>query len=593
MTSLPGIYKMIGEEGEILYVGKAGNLKKRVRSYFTGQSTSRKTSALVKQIKHIEVTVTNTANEALILENNLIKQHQPRYNILMRDDKSYPYLYLSDHSFPRLGIHRGPRKGKGKYFGPYPSAGAVRESLNLMQKLFPVRQCSDSFYRNRSRPCLQYQIKRCTAPCVNKISVAEYANDVQRATHFLNGKNHLVIEELAASMDSAAQKLDYELAAQIRDQIAVFRRVQETQHIDKGSRDLDIIACKTEHGVACVQLFFIRGGRNLGGKALYPKCPGEESDEEVLAAFMPQFYLGKDIPPELVISPKLSEQTLLTEVLSEQAGRKIKISQQVRGVRLQWQRMAEQNAGQALSDRLASRANILSRYQALQDALQLDELPMRMECFDISHTGGEETVASCVVFDLHGPLKSDYRRFNIEGVTEGDDYAALAQAVERRYKRLKNGEGKYPDILIIDGGKGQLSVVSDVLRHLQSRPALVISVSKGPARKAGEEIVHFSDARPPLALGSDSAALHLIQQIRDEAHRFAITGHRQRRSKKQIRSEVENIPGFGPKRRQKLLSRFGGIQEVMRAGVGDLASVPGISRVLAQTLFDHFHGDKA
>lgn len=592
MTALPGVYQMFNEQGEVLYVGKAGNLRKRVSSYFTRQASSDKTRVLMQQVRNLEVTVTNTENEALILENNLIKKYRPRYNILMRDDKSYPYIHLSNHPFPRLGLHRGPRNGGGTYFGPYPSAGAARESLHLLQKLLPVRQCTDSFYRNRSRPCLQHQIRRCTAPCVGKVSAADYAVDVRRAEHFLNGKNHLVIEDLAQAMTEASGQLEYERAARLRNHIASFRRVQETQHIDKGSRDMDILASVSEHGVACVYLFFIRGGRNLGGKAFFPKCPGEESAEEVLDAFIPQFYLGKDIPAELIITPLLQDQELLMDALSGQAGRAVRISHQVRGARRQWQKMAVQNAQQSLSGRLASRANMLERFEALQDVLGLAELPTRLECFDISHTAGEETMASCVVFDSHGPLKSEYRRFRIGQITGGDDYAALAQAVERHYKRLRNGEGKYPDLLIIDGGKGQLAAVHKALDTLQVNSLPMIAVSKGPARRAGEELVHFTDGQPPLALGARSPALHLIQQIRDEAHRFAITGHRQRRNRKRTRSMLEDVPGFGPKRRQQLLSRFGGVQEIMRAGVEDLSSVPGISRVLAQSIFDHFHGDR-
>lgn len=597
LTSLPGVYRMLDVDGEVIYVGKAKNLKRRVSSYFRRHDNSAKTRALVSQIQSIEVTVTNTENEALILENTLIKAHQPRYNILLRDDKGYPYIYLSDEAFPRLSFHRGKRDKKGRFFGPFPSASAVRESLNLLQKLFPVRQCEDSFYRSRSRPCLQYQIKRCTAPCVGYVNEEQYGEDVRHAVMFLEGKNNTIINELVERMEQASSDLEFELAACYRDQIANLRRVQEKQYVmGRGSGDLDVIAAVARNGIGCVQVFFIRGGRNLGNKTWFPRHTDESSEADLLAAFLPQYYLGggtqeRPIPAELLINQELPDRELLEGVLSEQAGRKVVISHRLRGERARWLQLASTNAEKALSAHLTNKLNILGRFEALQEALQLDDLPQRIECFDISHTMGEATVASCVVFDINGPLKSDYRRYNIEGITPGDDYAAMHQALTRRFKRLKEGEGKYPDILLIDGGKGQLSQAEQVLEELQVIGVILIGVAKGPTRKPGVEQLLLSGQEQPIILPPDSPARHLIQQVRDEAHRFAITGHRQRRAKARRSSPLEEVPGLGPKRRQQLLRQFGGLQEVARAGIEDLCTVKGISRQLAQAIYDAFHSE--
>jgi len=595
----PGVYRMFDKREHVIYVGKARNLKKRVSSYFQKNIAHSKTRTLVAQIANIEITVTHTENEALLLENNLIKSLKPRYNVLFRDDKSYPYIYLSQDPFPRLAVHRGAQRAKGRYFGPYPSAGAVRETLNLLQKLFPVRQCEDSFYKNRSRPCLQYQIKRCTAPCVGLIDEADYHEDLRHAVMFLEGKSTAVIDELANKMDAAAEGLDYEKAARYRDQIASLRRVQERQYIEGEKGNLDVIAGAVQGDVACVQLFTVRGGRNLGNKTFYPKNVEQQGVDELLSAFLAQFYLisgaasvtKHDIPEEILLNAELVDADILASVLSQQAGRKVTLSHRLRGERARWLKMAEHNARQALGMRLNSQATLLQRFEVLQDVLGLDELPARMECFDISHTMGEAPVGSCVVFDQNGPLKSDYRRFNIEGITPGDDYAAMHQALTRRYKRLKQGEGKIPDILFIDGGKGQVSQARDVIEELQIEGLSIIGIAKGPSRKPGLEILCLSEQKREIILPSDSPALHLIQQIRDEAHRFAITGHRQRRKKKRNTSPLEEIPGLGPKRRQQLLRQFGGLQEVARAGVEDLASVQGISRDLAQLIYDCFHSD--
>ncbi len=589
-TTRPGVYQMLDASGGILYVGKARNLKKRVSSYFRSSGLAPKTAALMSHVASIEVITTHTENEALILESNLIKKHRPRYNILLRDDKSYPYIYLSaQQKFPQLGLHRGARKGKGRYFGPYPSAGAVRESLRLMQKLFPVRQCEDGFFRNRTRPCLQYQIERCTAPCVELVSPERYAEDVRHAVLFLEGKSGEVIEELVEKMEQAAAELRYEEAALLRDQISSLRRIQEKQYISGERGNLDVVAVALQSGSASIQLFNFRHGQNLGSRSYFPKNVQGQSEAEVLYAFLAQHYLDHQPPAEVLVSHPPEQLELLQEVLSEQSGHKVVIRHQLRSDRARWMKMAQENAELSLNSRLSHAASAVVRVEALQDALQLDQLPQRMECFDISHTMGEETVASCVVFEDGVPLKSDYRRFNIESITGGDDYAAMRQALERRYTRLKKGEGKMPDLLLIDGGPGQCAQAHAVLEELQVEGVPILGVAKGPDRREGQEKL-FLDGAAARTLSADTPALLLIQQIRDEAHRFAITGHRQRRAKKRNRSPLEGIAGVGPKRRQQLLSHFGGLQEVARAGVEDLAAIPGINREIAQRIYDRFHG---
>ncbi len=619
LTRRPGVYRMLDAQGQVLYVGKAKSLKKRVASYFSGASQGVKTRALVAQIRGVEVTVTHTEGEALLLENNLIKELKPRYNILLRDDKSYPYIFLSENqAYPRLAYHRGAKRAKGRYFGPYPSAGAVRESLNLLQKLFRVRQCEDSFFNNRSRPCLQYQIKRCTGPCVGLIDEQQYRDDMRHTTLFLEGKSSQVIDELVAQMEQASATQAFEEAAQFRDLIANLRRVQESQYVSGEGGDLDVIAAAVGGGLACVQVFYVRDGRNLGNKSFFPRHTAGAEVGEVLSAFIAQYYLvghaGRTVPTEILVNQDIDDSELLQSVLSEESGRRVQISHKLRGERARWVAMAVTNAENALNTHIATKSTVLRRFEALQDVLQLDSPPQRLECFDISHTMGEATVASCVVLDTGGPVKSDYRRFNIEGITPGDDYAAMHQALLRRYTRLKKGEGKLPDILFIDGGKGQVSEAEAVMEELQITGVTLIGVSKGPARRAGQEQLILSGVSfpskelmnpsgagkgllspsllkesTPRILPADSPALHLIQQIRDEAHRFAITGHRQRRAKARTTSILEGIAGLGPKRRQTLLKQFGGLQEVARAGVEDLARVPGISKQLAQRVYDVFH----
>jgi len=600
LTGRPGVYRMHADDGTILYVGKARNLKNRVSSYFRSSGLAPKTQALMKQVRDVTVTVTHTETEALILENNLIKEFLPRYNILLRDDKSYPYIYLStDQEFPRLGFHRGGRKKKGRYFGPYPSAGSVRETLNLLQKLFPVRQCEDSYFRNRSRPCLQYQIDRCTAPCVGKITKEDYAQDIENTILFLQGKDDAVVKSLVKRMEQASNDLEYEKAALYRDQIARLRALQEHQYVSGEKGDLDLVAVKSAGGSSCVQVFTVRGGHHLGNRAYFPKHVSETTEAEILSGFIPQYYLGagtassgrRPVPAQIIINTELEDVAWLEQALSEHAGHKVKISHSVRGERARWLKMAQDNAENAVMQHLNSKSSQLARFEALQDALALDTPPQRLECFDISHTMGEATVASCVVFNTEGPLKSDYRRFNIEGITPGDDFAAMQQALMRRYTKLKEGEGVLPDILFIDGGKGQLSRAGEVLDELQIGGVTVIGIAKGVERKAGEETLFLLGHSTPFILPADSAALHLIQQIRDEAHRFAITGHRQRRAKARQRSVLEDIHGLGPKRRQKLLKEFGGLNAVSRAGVEDLARIEGISKTLAQRIYDIFHAD--
>lgn len=591
LTTRPGVYRMLDAQGQILYVGKAKNLKRRVGSYFTRALTERLQS-MVAQIQAIEIMVTQTEGEALLLENNLIKELRPRYNILLRDDKSYPYLYISTQDpFPRLAFHRGARMGPGRYFGPYPSSAAVRETLLLMQKLFPVRQCEDSFFRSRSRPCLQYQIKRCAGPCGHGVNADDYAREVRDLSLFLEGRTSQVIDQLVGRMEQASEQLDYERAARIRDQIALLRRIQERQHVSGESGDLDILALSSQGGSTCIQVFFIRAGRNLGNKVFFPRVPEGEDAASVLSAFLAQYYLGKQMPVELVVSHPPRDAALLEEVFSAQAGRRVTLHSRVRGERARWLAMAETNARLAVTARLASQAGYAQRLEALREALDLDETPRRLECFDISHTGGERTVAACVVFDGEGPRKSDYRRFNIEGVTPGDDYAAMAQALSRRYTRVRDGEVDRPDVLFIDGGRGQLAKVEAVLRELAIPGLTLVGVAKGEERRPGLEQLWLSGQEGPFILPGHSPALHLIQQIRDEAHRFALTGHRQRRRRARATSVLEGIPGIGPKRRQHLLKQFGGLQELARAGVEDIARVAGIGPSLAQQIYAAFHGE--
>lgn len=590
LTTRPGIYKMLNNEGEIIYIGKAKNLKNRVSSYFKPQTASPKQQAMVAKVAAIEVTVTHTEGEALLLECQQIKRYKPRYNICLRDDKSYPYIFLStEQGFPRITLHRGAKNKRGRYFGPYPSAGAVRETLKLLQKIFPVRQCEDSVYNNRTRPCLQYQIERCTGPCVGLIDKSGYAQDVESTILFLEGKGSLLIDQLVAKMEKAAAELDYEQAAIYRDQILKLRSVLEKNFVHGERGDVDIIACASKAGVACIQVFFIRNGQHLGNKLFFPKITDEDEPASILQAFIPQYYLDRQAPYELIVSHEMEETDLLTEVLASQAKHTVNISHRVRGERLKWLQMACTNAENALLSKLADKQGLYARFLSLQEELGCKELPKRLECFDISHTQGDQAVASCVVFDREGPVKSAYRRFNIEGITGGDDYAAIHQAVFRRFKRLKQGEHAAPDILFIDGGKGQVHAAQKALEELDINSVMIVGVSKGPDRKPGMEKLILVEQDQPIDITPGASGLLLIQHIRDEAHRFAITGHRQRRGKAKKQSVLEAIPGLGPKRRQVLLKQFGGLQGISRAGVDALCSIEGISQQLAQRIYDIFH----
>ena len=589
----PGVYQMYDSEAKLLYVGKAKNLKNRLASYFRQQGLSIKTQALVKRIARIDVTVTHTEIEALLLEQNLIKQHRPPFNILFRDDKSYPYIYLSGHKYPRLSFHRGAKKAKGRYFGPYPSSGAVKESLNLLQKIFKVRQCEDSFFNNRSRPCLQYQINRCSAPCVGFVDDHEYEEAVRHTTMFLEGHNKDLIKDLANDMERAAAELAFEVAAECRDKIQSLQQVQAKQYIEGEQGDVDIVAAAMSSGACCIHILYIRSGRVLGSKSFYPRLQLEENEGAVLAAFISQYYLASgarhEVPAHIVVSHPLEDAVTLKQAMQEVVGRQVQLSHQVRSQRARWQALASQAAQQNLTSFLSSKQTLRQRFESLQDVLSLPELPERLECFDISHSSGEATVASCVVFDTGGPVKSDYRRFNIEGITGGDDFAAMHQALERRYTRIKSGEGRLPDILVIDGGKGQVRQATEVLQELQVEDLLVIGIAKGTTRKAGFETLHRADSGEEFVMPADSAALHLLQHIRDEAHRFAVTGHKQRRDKKRRESPLEGINGVGPKRRRDLLRHFGGWQAVAKAGVEDLCKVPGISEKLARDIYAALH----
>ncbi|MCY1508684.1 UvrABC system protein C [compost metagenome] len=590
----PGVYRMLDEGGRLLYVGKAKNLKKRLASYFRKTGLAPKTAALVGKIAQVETTITANETEALLLEQTLIKEWRPPYNILLRDDKSYPYVFLSDGDFPRFGIHRGAKKQKGRYFGPYPSAGAIRESLALLQKAFLVRQCEDSYFRNRTRPCLQYQIKRCKGPCVGLVDADEYAEDVRHSVMFLEGRSNALSEELSAAMEQAAMKLDFERAAELRDQIAVLRRVQDQQSMEGGSGDVDVVAAVINPGGACVHLISVRGGRVLGSKNFFPQVGIEEGVDEVMSAFLAQYYLGgvdRELPGELIVNVVHEDFPALIAAVHELREVELSISHRVRGTRARWQQLAVTNAEQALAARLANRQHLAARFDALAEALDLDEAPQRLECFDISHSSGEATVASCVVFGPEGPLKSDYRRYNIEGITAGDDYAAMRQALTRRFSKARDGEGKLPDILLVDGGKGQLAMAREVLQELAVPELILLGVAKGVTRKPGLETLYLNDAEHEFTLPGTSPALHLIQQIRDESHRFAITGHRARRGKARRTSSLEEVPGVGPKRRRELLNHFGGLQELNRASLEEIAKAPGISKKLAESIYAALHSE--
>ena len=594
LTERPGVYCMLDKHGKAIYVGKAKNLKKRVGSYFSrGREGSAKTRVMVKQVESIEVTVTHTENEALILESNLIKEYRPRYNILFRDGKSYPYIFISsEHDYPRFRYHRGSLKARGRYFGPYPGAGAVKRTLNLIQKLFLIRSCEDSVFANRSRPCLQYQIKRCSAPCVGLVSKDDYARDVEHAMLFLEGKNEQVIGALTEPMQRASDALEFEQAARLRDQIRALRRVQEKQHISADVGDIDIISCVMLNHQACINLVIIRAGLHLGSRNIFPQRTTDSGEADLLRAFIAQHYLNRahtDIPGEIVLSAAIADAAVIADVLGGRQGRKVVIKDQVRGERVKWLEMAAENARISLDQKLAGNRNQLERLESLQQLLGFAGPIERMECFDISHTRGEATIGSCVVFDREGPRNRDYRQFNIKDVKAGDDYAAMQQVIRRRYTRLLGEEATLPDLVLIDGGKGQVNRAKEALAELQLTQIPLLGVAKGPSRKAGLETLVLALEDRTIRCDSDSPALHLIRHIRDEAHRFAISAHRQQRGKVRKRSKLEDIEGIGNKRRHNLIRHFGGVRGIARAGVEDIAMVPGISKGLAEKIYDTFH----
>jgi len=593
VTHQPGVYRMYDGADEVIYVGKAKDLKKRLSSYFRTNVAGEKTRALVKNIRKVDVTVTHTETEALILEHNYIKLYLPKYNVLLRDDKSYPYIFLSASAHPRLTIHRGVKKRKGEYFGPYPDSGAVRESLHLLQKIFPIRQCEDSVYANRSRPCLMYQIGRCLGPCVKGlVSEDDYKEQVNFVRLFLQGKDRQVIASMVEKMELASQQLAFEKAAAYRDQIQALRRVQEQQFVSNDSDDdMDVIGIAHERGMACVHALYIRQGKILGSRSYFPKMPSDAELTEVLSSFISQFYLnqaeGRVIPAVILLGADLGEEkTLIAGTLTELAGRKVELKTQSRGNRARYQKLAQTNANTALTSKLNHKMTIQQRFSALSKALELTILE-RMECFDISHTMGEKTVASCVVFNQDGPLKQEYRRYNITGITGGDDYAAMAQVLARRYGKQLDPD-KIPDIIFIDGGRGQLSRAYDVVNPLMKewpKRSMLVGVAKGTSRKPGLETLLLVTGEE-FSMPSDSPALHLIQHIRDESHNHAISGHRAQRAKVRKRSALEDVEGIGPKRRQALLKYMGGLQELKRASREEIAKVPGISKSLAEKIYD-------
>lgn len=618
---LPGVYRFFDAKGEVLYVGKANQLKKRVASYFQKTNISPRIRLMVSHIAHIEITVTNTEAEALLLENNLIKSLKPRYNILFRDDKSYPYILLTGHEFPRLAYYRGATDQKNQYFGPYPNPHAAKESIQLLQKIFRIRTCEDGVFANRTRPCLLYQIQRCTAPCVGFINAQDYATDIRRAGLLLQGKHNEVEGALKAAMEAAAKQQHYEQAAALRDQLQALHTVQQQQFMESGrATDADIIAVAALQGALCVNLAMVRGGRHLGDKSFFPQnverqnmegpdlenqedrdveiqdienknaennAPAKQWLNEVLEAFLTQHYLNSSVPPLILISEKIST-SALEALLSIQAGHVVSIRQAVSGERKQWLDMALKNAVLALQQRAGQQAGQLDRLEKLRELLGLPELA-RIECFDISHTMGEATIASCVVYDNLALRNAEYRRYNITEITGGDDYAAMRQTLLRRYQKLQAGEGKRPDLILIDGGAGQLSVAREVMQQLGLTDIPLLGVAKGVERKAGREQLFLPQHEKPLQLSPDNPALHLIQQVRDEAHRFAISGHRAKRGKARTVSRLEAISGVGERRRRNLLARFGGLQGVRQASVSELAQVEGISLALAEKIYQQLH----
>ena len=598
LTQKPGVYRMIDVTGSIIYIGKARNLKKRVGSYFRASGLATKTMKMVEKIHNIELTITESEIEALILEQSLIKRHHPTYNIQMRDDRSYPYIALTEKEvYPRLSLYRGKKKEKGRYFGPYPNVNSMRETINLLQRIFRLRQCENTYFENRSRPCLQYQIKRCSAPCVGFISPDQYARDVRHSVLFLEGKNKTITKELTQEMDKASESHEFEKAAIYRDQVIHLRRIQEDQFVENQGGDADVLAADLRNSFMVVHIIYVRAGRVIGSKGFYPKFKLAETKADILSAFISQNYLRSErsshIPEEIISADVLEDGASIEEALCRVAEKKIKLSMRVRSYRAKWVKLAQVNAELSLEALISDKKNIRTSLIELQDALKLDNEIVRLECFDISHTSGEGTVGSCVVFDDTGAVKSDYRRFNILDIQPGDDYAAMKQVLDRRFTRLTKGEGKMPDILVVDGGKGQLTQAAKILKKYQLSEIFLVGIAKGVSRRAGQETLFIAQdaGYREIVLASSSQALHLLQRIRDEAHRFAITGHRRKRDKSRKHSVLEQIPGLGPKRRRELLRHFGGQQELKKASLPEIMKVTGISNKLAENIYAWFHPD--
>ena len=592
MTSNPGVYKMYNSDKEVIYVGKAKNLKKRVSSYFRAGNHSNRIKRMISLIKKVDLIITKSEADALLLENIQIKKYRPRFNILLRDDKSYPYIYVdTQHNYPRLSFYRGKRKKNGKFFGPYSNVYSVRDALNTLQKLFKVRQCSDSFFKNRSRPCLQYQIERCSAPCVGLIKKDDYVADINMSMKFLDGKNTEIINLLINKMENASDNQNFELAAKFRDQIESLRHTCEQSVVSGEKGDVDVIAVFIVSETACIQVFNIRNGVSFGNETFFPVIDDSINESSLLSIFIGQYYLSRQIPKEIIINKITKDKKILEYILSKKNNSKVVITNSVRGIRQKWIELAEKNTMDSINIKILSKRNMFNRFQSLQDLLGLSDVPKKLECFDVSHTFGEETVASCVSFSIEGAQKKDYRKFNIKSTSIGDDYAAMREALTRHFSRLKKSDVSLPDICFIDGGIGQVNIALKVMEDLQISTVQIIGVSKGKERKSGEETIIMDYGATKINLEKNSLALHLIQQIRDEAHRFAITGHRKRRDKSRFKSPLEEIPGLGPKRKQILLKHFGGLQGLVKAGEDEIKKIPGINKTLAEAIYCRFHNN--
>ena len=592
MTSNPGVYKMYNSDKEVIYVGKAKNLKKRVSSYFRAGNHSNRIKRMISLIKKVDLIITKSEADALLLENIQIKKYRPRFNILLRDDKSYPYIYVdTQHNYPRLSFYRGKRKKNGKFFGPYSNVYSVRDALNTLQKLFKVRQCSDSFFKNRSRPCLQYQIERCSAPCVGLIKKDDYVADINMSMKFLDGKNTEIINLLIKKMENASDNQNFELAAKFRDQIESLRHTCEQSVVSGEKGDVDVIAVFIVSETACIQVFNIRNGVSFGNETFFPDIDDSINESSLLSIFIGQYYLSRQIPKEIIINKITKDKKILEYILSKKNNSKVVITNSVRGIRQKWIELAEKNTMDSINIKILSKRNMFNRFQSLQDLLGLSDVPKKLECFDVSHTFGEETVASCVSFSIEGAQKKDYRKFNIKSTSIGDDYAAMREALTRHFSRLKKSDVSLPDICFIDGGIGQVNIALKVMEDLQISTVQIIGVSKGKERKSGEETIIMDYGETKINLEKNSLALHLIQQIRDEAHRFAITGHRKRRDKSRFKSPLEEIPGLGPKRKQILLKHFGGLQGLVKAGEDEIKKIPGINKTLAEAIYCRFHNN--